>query len=68
MLNAPEVKPSTATRPIDYKKLREAQISFHNSLEFFRTSQIYLKDKKDIQDVKKKLRILKKDIWKLAVF
>lgn len=54
------ILPSTATRPIDYKKLKEAQISFHSSLEFFRTSQIYLKDKKDIQDVKEEVRNIEK--------
>lgn len=54
------ILPSTATRPIDYKKLREAQVSFHNSLEFFRTSQIYLKDKKDIQDVKEEVKNIEK--------
>lgn len=58
--NCKLILPSTATRPIDYKKLREAQISFHNSLEFFRTSQIYLKDKKDIQDVKEDIKNIEK--------
>lgn len=58
--NCKLILPSTATRPIDYKKLREAQISFHNSLEFFRTSQIYLKDKKDIQDVKEEIKNIEK--------
>ncbi len=54
------ILPSTVTRPIDYKKLREKQISYHNSLEFFRTSQIYLKDKKDIQDVKDEVKNIEK--------
>lgn len=54
------ILPSTATRPIDYKKLREAQSLFHSRLEFFRTSQIYLKDKKDIQDVKEEVKNIEK--------
>ena len=54
------ILPSTVTRPIDYKKLREKQLSYHSSLEFFRTSQIYLKDKKDIQDVKDEVKNIEK--------
>ena len=52
--------PSTVTRPINYKKLREEQASYHRSLEFFITSQIYLKDKKDIQNVKDDVRNIEK--------
>lgn len=52
--------PSTITRPIDYKKLREEQASFHGSLDFFRTSQIYLKDKADIQNVKEEVKNIEK--------
>lgn len=52
--------PSTVTRPINYKKLREEQASYHRALEFFITSQIYLKDKKDIQNVKDDVRNIEK--------
>lgn len=54
------IVPSTTTRPIDYKKLRENQISYHSSLEFFKTSQIYLKDQKDIQTVKDEVKNIEK--------
>lgn len=52
--------PSTVTRPINYKRLREEQVAFHSELEFFRTSQIYLKDKKDIQKVKEEVKNIEK--------
>lgn len=52
--------PSSVTRPIDYKKLKEEQISYHASLDFFKTSQIYFKDKKDIQNVKDEVKNIEK--------
>ena len=52
--------PSTITRPIDYKKLRELQAGYHSSLDYFRNSQISLKDKEDAESVKAELRGIEK--------
>ncbi len=52
--------PSSVTRPIDYKHLREEQSKYHTNLDNFRTSRIYLNDKKDIQIVKEEVKGIEK--------
>jgi len=52
--------PSTITRPIDYKKLREIQAGYHSSLDYFKTSQISLKDREDAESIKDELRGIEK--------
>ena len=54
------ILPSTITRPIDYKRLREEQYKFHSDLDFFKTSQIYLKDREDTETLKTELRNIEK--------
>lgn len=58
--------PSSVTRPIDYKHLREEQSKFHNNLDNFRTSRIYLNDKKDIQTVKEEVKGFEKRYLELG--
>lgn len=52
--------PSSITRPIDYVKLREHQKNLHASLEFFKTSLIYIKDRQDTESLKKDLEGVEK--------
>ena len=52
--------PSSVTRPIDYKHLREDQSKYHTTLDNFKTSRIYLDDKKDIQAVKEEVKGIEK--------
>lgn len=54
------IVPSSVTRPIDYKRLREEQSNFHTTLDNFKTSRIYLNDKKDIQAVKEEVKGIEK--------
>ena len=54
------ILPSSVTRPIDYKQLKEEQSSYHVCLDNFKTSLIYLKDKKDIQSVKEEVKGIEK--------
>lgn len=52
--------PSSVTRPIDYMGLREEEVQFNSSLEFFKTSCIYLKDKEDTESIKNELKNIEK--------
>lgn len=54
------ILPSSVTRPIDYKHLKEEQSNYHVCLDNFRTSLIYLKDKKEIQSVKEEVKGIEK--------
>ena len=54
------ILPSSVTRPIDYKHLKEEQSNYHTCLDNFKTSLIYLKDKKDIQSVKEEVKGIEK--------
>ena len=52
--------PSSITRPIDYKKLRQCREKFYNNLDFFKTSQIYIKDRQDTELLRKELKSTEK--------
>lgn len=52
--------PSTITRPIDYKKLRELQSGYHSNVDYFRNALISLKDKEDAESVKAELKGIEK--------
>lgn len=54
------ILPSSITRPIDYRRLREHQSQFHASLEYFKTSQIYIKDREDTEAIKEELKGVEK--------
>lgn len=54
------VVPSSITRPINYRKLRDTQSTFQSDLEFFRSSQIYFKDKNETESLKNEVRDIEK--------
>lgn len=54
------VVPSSITRPINYRKLRDAQSTFQSDLDFFRSSQIYFKDKNETESLKNEVRDIEK--------
>ena len=60
------ILPSSITRPIDYKRLRECQSQLHASLEYFKTSQIYIKDREDTEAIKEELKGVEKRYFEIG--
>lgn len=52
--------PSTITRPIDYNRLREEQQRFQSELDFFKSSQIYFKDKNETESLRDEVNNIEK--------
>lgn len=54
------IVPSTITRPINYCKLKDIQLRFQSDLDFFKSSQIYFKDKSETESLKNEVRDIEK--------